>query len=142
MNETARSVLARYRVGVVQALGALALALACGTACSIVPVSQSNHACADKVASAVTSGQNTPGMWQCLDPKLQASLHTLGLDGDSAFAFTGSTVISVKYIGASNGMDVYAVVGKSASGIVSLTLTVWVNSDGKVTNLAVGAPAF
>lgn len=142
-HEAPRSLRARHRVGLVQALGAVALALVFSAACSFGSVGQpSSHACADKIASAVTTGHNTPGLWNCLDPKLQASLNSLGLSGDSAFAFSNSTVISVHYVGEANGIDVYTVAAKTSSGIVSLALAVYVNSAGLVTNIGVATPAF
>lgn len=114
--------------------------------------STNSHACADKVVQSLTTNQPVKGVWACLTPRLESTLTTYVQDGLAVSAddavFTDGTggktpVISTSYVGEKDGVDVYTVVLKQSDGsLLTVTVTVWVDSSGKVDNLAVAGPLF
>jgi hypothetical protein len=142
MNEASGAVPARHRVRLAAALGAVACLLVLSAGCSNLGSSSgSTRACSDVVARAVSSGVSTPGTWKCLSPALQAKLQAYGLSGDAAFKYNGSKVIAVTYLGHASGVDTYVVV-VGTQPARTFVLVVWVDSDGRVSNIGVGSPAF
>lgn len=114
--------------------------------------STNDHACADKVVQSLTTNKAVKGVWACLTPKLEQTLTTYVQDGLAVSAddavFTDGTgaktsVISTSYVGEKDGVDIYTVVVKRSDGsLLTLTVTVWVDSSGKVDNIAVAGPLF
>ena len=124
-------------------VAALALAL---TACAANPFQKasSTHACADKVAQAITSGRSVSGSWNCLSPDFQNTLHAYGMDGDGAFADSSLPPMTTTYIGQHGDVVVYHLVIASSGNHAaeSLVLIIYVDKNGLVTNAGVGHAAF
>ena len=106
--------------------------------------STAGHGCADKVAQ-VTISASVPGLWNCLAPSLQLSLHALGQDGDGAL-IKSPFAIAYHYIGSSSDVAYYELVLTAAVAAQvqakTIPLTVWVDSGGKVTNVGVSTPTY
>lgn len=130
---------------------AIALALAAFLAatlgaCALPGSKSTGHACSDKVAQAVVTFKSVPGLWNCLSPSLQNTLHTYGLQGDNAFVPTNSATsaaLAYQYVASHGDMDVYVVTMKpdSKGHIQTLGLLIWTDGAGKVTHVGVGAPS-
>jgi hypothetical protein len=103
-----------------------------------------SHSCADKVAQAAVS-QTVPGLWGCLSPSFQDTLHSYGLDGDGAIV-TKAFALSWKYIGSTASVADYELTlmpdVAAQAGVKSIPLTVFLDSSGHVTNLGVAQPSY
>jgi hypothetical protein len=131
---------------------AAAIAVLSLAACSTSISSGPNLTCANKVVKEITTDKSVPGLWNCLTSKFQTTLKTYAATGlvisaDDAVFTTGNNaappVLSTKFVGQENGVDVYTVVFKGRDGLpTTLTATLWVDSSGKVDNLGIGIPIF
>lgn len=144
MNETPGTVPARYRVRLVAALGALACLLVLSSGCAASGQSGSvGHSCADRLAKATVT--TSPGLWACLDSKLQATLRSFGKTGDAAVVKTPFAVTS-RYLGSASDVSTYELTLLPAiaatAGVKTVVLVVWTDSDGRVSNLGVPSPIY
>ena len=113
-----------------------------------------NLTCANKVVQEITTNQTVSGTWACFTSKFQGTLseyvsYGLLISADDA-VFTDGTntsnpnLVSTKYMGQQNGVDVYTVVvkGSDKTTLHTVTIMVWVDSSGKVDNVGIGIPLF
>jgi hypothetical protein len=120
-------------------------------ACGPVGSSGPDLTCANKVISEITTDKAVAGTWACLTPKFQSTLRDYVAAGalisadDAVFTDGTSTpapVVTSSYVGSANGVAVYTVVIKTNGTVETFSITVWLDSSGKVDNLNVTGPLF
>ena len=141
------------RIGV--AFAALACAALLASGCSLVGKSAgsvSPTVCADKVVHSITGNVKVDGLYNCLSADFQNKIKNYVAAGllhsnDDAVFTDGTSakppIIGYHLIGISSGVATYAViVQSSASGALTVTMTIWLKPAPKVDNLAISGPLF
>jgi len=121
-------------------------------ACSGPGASGPNIACTNKVIQELATDQTVTGVWNCMTPRFQKALRTyvesgMLISADDAIFTDGTntarSVVGTKYVGSQNGVNVYTLVVKTKTGdALTLTVTFWVDSSGRVDNLNITGPLF
>lgn len=130
----------------------VAMAVSLVACSSPIGSSGTDLACANKVVQQLTTDKSVSGLWSCLTSKFQQTLtqyvsYGMLISADDAVFTDGKNsappVVTTSFLGQKNGVDVYAVVLKGSDGsLVTLTITVWVDSSGKVDNINISGPLF
>ena len=131
------------------ALVALGAAVVFSTACTLgigSAAAADDHRCADIVAKAAVQRIAVKGVWACLDSDLQRTINSYGAGvlRDAVFAVRrpeGVTIDGPHYRGRGQVSDeIYDFTHCLDGGCTGGTLTVFVDRDGKVSNLGFGLP--
>lgn len=139
---------AGHRIGLLALVVTAVLALSGCSAFGVGKSSAANeHACSDKLVKEMVTNASVDGLWNCLSADLQNTLHMYGVEGDDVFTSPNQAapnVVSQKYVGRSNGVDVYVVVIKpeNSGTLFTFVIAAWTDSQNKITNFDVTNGAF
>lgn len=102
----------------------------------------SNHRCADLIAQSLVQLAPVAGVWDCLEPAVQATYAGMG---DRAVAGTsGYFLAPASLIGCDERVCVYSVpleaTTAARAGTNETTLTVWLDGDGLVAYIGIATP--
>ncbi len=131
------------------AVAAAAAAIVFSTTCTLGmgnAAAADDHRCADIVARAAVQRIAVKGVWACLDSDLQRTINSYGIGAlrDAVFAVRrpeGVTIDGPHYRGRGEVSDeIYDFTHCLDGGCSGGTLTVFVDRDGKVSNLGFGLP--
>lgn len=152
-NETARLVRRFDRVGLATFVAIVALAFASAGCAGLIQRSSGAGptVCSDKVVQSITTNKAVSGLWACLSPAFQTKLESyvaaglLHSDDDSVFVdptIKGTLPITSHLVGLSNGIAMYVILVQSqTAGLVTLSMSLWLNPAPKVNNFAITSPA-
>jgi hypothetical protein len=101
-----------------------------------------DHHCADLFAQSVAQLAPVHGVWNCLEPAVQAEYNG---NGDEAIVSVSAYFLApVTFIGCSNSLCVYSLPLEATTaaelGISQTTMTVWLDDRGLVAYAAVPRP--
>lgn len=104
-------------------------------------IGQIDHRCADLFVETQVRLAVVPGVWACLEPRVQALYKGTG---DAALLGSSPYFIEYRFIGCDRSICVYSLSFEATTagktGISDTTMTVWLDHGGLVSHAAIPKP--